>query len=296
MLPPSSPARSSTSTAAITWLDCWQRNSGKKRESNAFDSHDARCLCSCHVLRTLQIRRNFLHPPPSRHKPPIGSSSPTIRPAGEGPDTGQKQRAGGHPAAQTVSPRACRRQHTTRIIGNAGGSIPIGQLGMSTLATNTVWLATNDSECNSRMAANVWLKHAPTPANQIHATPTKHGASQAAVLKTVSILYCLASVRPSTRQARSRAMTKALPPARPTRRIRRVQASGASRPAPAASTKHVRASFSSLGNGRKHAVAVWRTGSDMAAHAISPSGGLEVFSHADLLPQVIQIDDSGKTT
>ena len=38
-------------------------------------------------------------------------------------------------------------------------------------------------------------------------------------------------------------------------------------------------------SGKQNAVAAWRAGRDIPVHAISPSGGLEVFCAASLLPQ-----------
>lgn len=172
-------------------------------------------------------------------------------------------------------------------------------------------LPVDDPERNSWMAADAWLNHVPIPADQIHPIPAERGALQGAAdyARTLAeqgrkqeqeqnqgmdsfdlVLLGLgedahtASLFPGHDWGVADEAPDALavfdapkpPPERVSLSARRL-------------SRTRQALFLVTGNGKKDAVAAWRSGEDIPARAISPPDGLDVFCTASLLAHASSI-------
>jgi 6-phosphogluconolactonase len=157
-------------------------------------------------------------------------------------------------------------------------------------------LRPEDSQRNSRMAAEAWLDHVPIPSRQVHAIPAETGPSSAAKAygETLSAIASFdftllglgedghtASLFPGHEWGQSEAAPPALPvldaPKPPPERVslsaRRLSDSR-------------RVVFLVTGSAKRDAVDSWRNRADIPARAIRPAAGVDVMLDEQLQDQL----------
>ncbi len=210
-------------------------------------------------------------------------------------------------AIQRILDAAARAidQRGTFLIVLAGGNTPAGVYRMLR-AADTDWsrwlvyfgdercLPADDSERNSRMAADAWLDHVSIPRHQIHVLPAELGPESAALAYSETLrgvgdfdLVLLglgadghtASLFPGHDWGVAADAPEVLavfdapkpPPLRVSLSARRLSRARA-------------ALFLVAGESKRDAVAQWRMGADIPARAVRPESGVDVLIDSTLLP------------